>query len=562
MKQFLFCISLFFVFSSTSAQTLETKLEGNMVEVRVSRGLEAVTTRQIYISESPLGDSVRRNFIDHGKYINSIQGIVTKEAVPVALNTAPFVAGSLPEGKKLYVNAVLASQTQPGILFWVNTQGGAVITPTKEVRFAINLNPLVVKDDKISLSGVIDTKIHWDYKDDKFKLTYYLTDAGDIRNPITTLHTQAVPIAPNGSFQVSNFGIATLDSSKIYTVVLKVTSPSGNVDDKSFIQKFSKDKGFILPVTTEAGREAFDAQTYRLLAPLPGLSLIRDTDLCLEYKASLKAQGQDTENIVCDINDFLNFLMRMLIAISAIFLIVRIVIAGFSYMVTDIPFVKASSKGAIGTALAGLALALGAWVLLNTINPRLVSGGVELGQVNFEVINYPDVGDNTIDPDFKTGQRKFSQDATVSPNVVRAVEKLKNGWEIDYFRVFQNNRMLIALKKGGEKDISHLIDIAPGLGGYAPNGTARTGDNKTPIGTWKIIDIRYTEGKAQFSGKGSNMGAAFWHLSPMTTGERGIGIHGNKKGTLSLTNGCIRLKNSDIIALQPYVKKGLLVIVK
>jgi hypothetical protein len=199
-----------------------------MVEVRVGRGIETVTTRQIYISESPIGDSVRRNFIDHGKYINSIQGIVTKEAVPVALNTAPFVAGSLPEGKKLYVNAVFASQTQPGILFWVNTQGGAVITPTKEVRFAINLNPLVVKDDKISLSGVIDRSIHWDY--DKFKLTYYLTDAGDIGNPITTLHTQAVPIAPNGSFQVPDFGIATLDSKdSIISIIEKPKNGAGNL---------------------------------------------------------------------------------------------------------------------------------------------------------------------------------------------------------------------------------------------------------------------------------------------------------------------------------------------
>jgi hypothetical protein len=37
------------------------------------------------------------------------------------------------------------------------------------------------------------------------------------------------------------------------------------------------------------------------------------------------------------------------------------------------------------TALSGLALALCAWILLNTINPRLVSGEVSLEEVKFQI---------------------------------------------------------------------------------------------------------------------------------------------------------------------------------
>jgi lipoprotein-anchoring transpeptidase ErfK/SrfK len=55
----------------------------------------------------------------------------------------------------------------------------------------------------------------------------------------------------------------------------------------------------------------------------------------------------------------------------------------------------------------------------------------------------------------------------------------------------------------------------------------------------------------------SMLGAGFFHLNPMKNGERGIGMHGNKTGTLTPTYGCIRIKNADIEALLPYVTPGI-----
>jgi lipoprotein-anchoring transpeptidase ErfK/SrfK len=553
-KVFFLLLATLFFFSHASAQTMNVKQDGNAVQVTIQKGFELISSSQVYISETPFGTASKLSPVDHQKYVAGIKMLHTSLPKTFLNTGTEFVVYDLPLNKKLYVNAAV---TSGGLVYWVNTNGGEAVTTADAAIYSIELNNPVISGETIKVSGVIDTVVHSrDFQN--YSFGFSIEDGLGNITPIPPV--SGLKADGKGVF-ATTIGISKLDNVKKYTIVLKIINPFGG-EDTSLRQQFSKEKGFIPSLATEEGRESFDAQTYKLLAPLPGLSIIRDTGLCLEYKASIEAEGGKTDDIVCDINDFLNFIMKMAIAISAVVLVIRIVISGFNYMVTDIPFLKISSKNDIATALGGLALALGAWVLLNTINPRLVSGGVELQGVRFDVVNYPDVGDNTVDPDFKKGQRKFSQDATVSPATVKAVEKLKNGWEIDYFTVFQNNRMLIALKKGTEKDTTHIIDIAPGCSGYASSGTARTGDNKTPVGTWRIIDIRYTEGKAQFSGKGSNMGAAFWHISPMTTGERGIGMHGNKNGTLGCTNGCVRLKNSDILALQPYVKKGINVYVK
>jgi lipoprotein-anchoring transpeptidase ErfK/SrfK len=314
-------------------------------------------------------------------------------------------------------------------------------------------------------------------------------------------------------------------------------------------------KGYIIPETGKEAEDFLNKNSYRLLAPIPGMTMLLDPELCREEQR--RDPGQ-----ICDINAFLNFLLQLAIGAAAVVLVVRIIISGYGYMLTDVPYIKVKLKGQFIEAMIGLVVALSSYLILNTVNPKLVSNNINIKAINFEIVDFPDAGDDSIDPDFKLGKATYSKDATISPGTVSAVKKLEQGWEISRFIVFTNNRMLIELKKGQDIDNTNLIDISPGKNGYAPEGTAKGGDNKTPIGTWKIIDIRYKPGVPQFNGNGSNMGAAFWHLSPTKSGERGIGMHGTKTGGLSATNGCIRMKNTDLLALQPYVKKGIPVIVK
>jgi lipoprotein-anchoring transpeptidase ErfK/SrfK len=130
------------------------------------------------------------------------------------------------------------------------------------------------------------------------------------------------------------------------------------------------------------------------------------------------------------------------------------------------------------------------------------------------------------------------------------------------FTVHTNDTMTITLTNGSQTDSTNSIPISHGINGFAQPGQATTGDKKTPLGNWKILEIRQSpDNEPVYSKTGSNMGAAFFLLSPMINGERGIGMHGNKNGTLGSTYGCIRLKNADILALLPYVKVGTSVII-
>ncbi|MEY2671725.1 MAG: hypothetical protein RL687_142, partial [Candidatus Parcubacteria bacterium] len=60
--------------------------------------------------------------------------------------------------------------------------------------------------------------------------------------------------------------------------------------------------------------------------------------------------------------------------------VIMIIIYGLQWMGTDSIFGKTEAKQNIGGALMGLVLALGSWMLLNTINPDLLGGGLSIGQ--------------------------------------------------------------------------------------------------------------------------------------------------------------------------------------
>lgn len=264
-----------------------------------------------------------------------------------------------------------------------------------------------------------------------------------------------------------------------------------------------------------------------------------------------------------NIGDYFNTILEIAIGLCAVLAVVMIVIGGVQYMGNESIFGKTEAKSQITKSILGLFIAIGAFALLNTIDPNLLGKqGLTVKQVSAEIVDLPDAGDGTVDPDFKKKDGSYSTDASISTGVTSAISKLKQGWTINQFRVYTNNRMVISLKKENAIDNTNIIDIKPGINGYIDGAQAKVGDRKTPKGTWKILSLRTSStGKPVYNKTGSNMGASFWLLSPMTNGERGIGMHGNKNGTLSETYGCIRLKNADILALLPYVKSGITVVI-
>ena len=112
-----------------------------------------------------------------------------------------------------------------------------------------------------------------------------------------------------------------------------------------------------------------------------------------------------------------------------------------------------------------------------------------------QIVIGPDAGDDTIDPDFSKGIYTYSTDASVSSGVTSAIEKIKSGWEIVKFTIHTNNKMTIELKKCSQYDYSSVIDITPGLNGYALLGAGAKDDKKTPLdvainnGNQLVVDI-------------------------------------------------------------------------
>lgn len=290
----------------------------------------------------------------------------------------------------------------------------------------------------------------------------------------------------------------------------------------------------------------------------------KNTPSWSEYKLLAPFAGFDKapENV----GDYLNKIFMIGIGLCGALAVLMMILAGIQYMGEESIFEKSKWRERFKSAIFGLLIALSAYALLNTIDPRLLGGeGLSIRAVTAAIVDYPDVGDRNVDSKCKEGNATYSTSINVSSGVTNAIKKITGGFQLSKLEVdSQKNEMSIVLKnKNGEIDSSSKIKMSPGWKGYAEVNNGKTNDQKTPKGVWKVINKVKAQDKAAVCSKsGSNMGAGFWRLNPTTNGERGIGIHGNENGSYGTTNGCIRITNADILALDPYINSGLVVEVK
>jgi hypothetical protein len=78
-------------------------------------------------------------------------------------------------------------------------------------------------------------------------------------------------------------------------------------------------------------------------------------------------------NAISTLGGFLKALFTVLIVIAGVLAFIMIVIGGVIYATSDAFSDKSSGKEMILNAILGLIIALGSWVILNTINPNLAS---------------------------------------------------------------------------------------------------------------------------------------------------------------------------------------------
>ncbi len=125
-----------------------------------------------------------------------------------------------------------------------------------------------------------------------------------------------------------------------------------------FTQYFNQDPS--LSRSTESGQLANVGEANREYVPLsgtiPGLTDVRS----------------DVENR----ERFASYLSNIYIwgvSIAVVLSIIMIILGGIQYMTTDSVSNKSDGKNKIKGAVVGLILALGSWLILNTINPQLVN---------------------------------------------------------------------------------------------------------------------------------------------------------------------------------------------
>src|SRR3989338_2415016 len=99
---------------------------------------------------------------------------------------------------------------------------------------------------------------------------------------------------------------------------------------------------------------------YKFLSPLPEIGETFDP-------SSVGGEGGSDA-----LGKYLNAMIKLFIGICAVLAVIMIVLGGIEYMTSELPGNKESGKKKITQAIFGLLLALGAWLILYTINPDLL----------------------------------------------------------------------------------------------------------------------------------------------------------------------------------------------
>lgn len=111
-----------------------------------------------------------------------------------------------------------------------------------------------------------------------------------------------------------------------------------------------------------------------LLLPVVALAQVKYAPLIQIDGLTNSVQGES-------FSQYVNFLYGFSIAIAALLAVIKIIIAGVKYMLSSLPGTKGDAKTEIQGALLGLLLILGAFLILNTINPALTNTAIQFDQI-------------------------------------------------------------------------------------------------------------------------------------------------------------------------------------
>ncbi|MEI7719698.1 MAG: hypothetical protein WCI89_00615 [bacterium] len=143
-----------------------------------------------------------------------------------------------------------------------------------------------------------------------------------------------------------------------------ITGCASKQDNGTFLPVYSLQSGGCPDGTVHQTNGANDTQTsilitYRPLEPLPFIPQGGQANFCA----------------------LLNGLLRLTIFLGGLMAVVSFVYSGIMYMTSAVVGTKAAAKMSLQTSVWGLLLLLGSYIILNTINPQLISCNQALNPV-------------------------------------------------------------------------------------------------------------------------------------------------------------------------------------
>lgn len=124
-----------------------------------------------------------------------------------------------------------------------------------------------------------------------------------------------------------------------------------------------------------------DNSNYCMLAPLPGLG-----------------DGSGNLDVTKGFGDYLLTIIQIVMGVIGVLCVLMIIIGGIEYMSTVSVGEKEGAKNRITSALLGLLLALSSYVILRTLNPKLVELGVTIPNAQLQLEGDEGPEESTITP--------------------------------------------------------------------------------------------------------------------------------------------------------------------
>ncbi len=134
-----------------------------------------------------------------------------------------------------------------------------------------------------------------------------------------------------------------------------------------------------------------DKTSYKLLEPLP----------CVEGTGNNCKAGETIPAVT--INQYIGYVFKFSIALAVFLATVVIIFSGFQYMLAETSIAsKSAARTRINNAILGLLGALASYLILATIDPRLVNVGVTIEQLGIKIAPETTAFQSQLDKDLKT----------------------------------------------------------------------------------------------------------------------------------------------------------------